>query len=255
MMISRLKSKIARLYSSLVYFTLCSISYIVFRFLCILKVEGRENIPRRGRFILASNHQNFFDGNLIASIIFPQRRMTFLVSKRPLKWWLWKYLAKTIGLILIGSSIEEYQRALKRLNNHLTHGGVVGIFPEGTVTGFSTPIKFKGGVAKLSLDSRSNVIPIYLSGTFNLRKLSYFLSRPTISVKIGKPLDLYNYAPICGNNLDKMAAILREKILELAEPRQIEVTEDSKSLVDISKRQIESDLVSKNNSPLETAIK
>lgn len=255
MMISRLKSKVARLYSSLVYFILWSISYIYFFVFCNINIIGRENIPKRGRFIIASNHQNFFDGNLLANIFPPYRRVSFLISKRPLKLSFTRYLAKTIGLVLIGNSIEEYQRALKRLNNYLTHGGIVGIFPEGTVTGFSTPIKFKGGVAKLSLDSQSNVIPIYLSGTFNLRKLNYCLSRPTITVKIGKPIGLYNYTGICGNNLDKMAAILREKVLELAEPKQIEVTEDSKSLVDISKKQIESDLVSKNSSPLGTAIK
>ena len=198
-----------------------------------MKIEGKENIPKRGRFIIASNHQNFFDGSIIANLFSPFKKLNFLISKRPIKSPFFKYLGKVIGFAVMGNGLDEYYRALKRLNNYLTHGGVVGIFPEGIVTGFNIPTKFKGGVAKLSLDSQSSVLPVYLNGTYELRNFKYWLTRPTITIKIGKPIDLYNYFPICGNNLDKVAAVLREKVVDLIEPKEIEVLEEKEALEDM----------------------
>lgn len=225
-----------RLYGVIVYSFLWSLSYFVFRLFCNIKIEGKENIPKRGRLIVASNHQNFFDGTLIANLFSPLKRVYFLVSKRPLKMKIYQYIAKVIGYAVIGSGLDEYNRALKKLNNHLSRGKVVGIFPEGIVTGFNIPTKFKGGVAKLSLDSKTNVLPIYMSGTYELRSLKYWLSRPNITIKIGKPVDLYNYLPVCGNNLDKVSAVLREKVIELFEPKEIEVLEKEDTLVDIGRK-------------------
>ena len=91
----------------------------------------------------------------------------------------------------------------------------------------------------MSLDSQSNVLPIYLSGTYELRYSSYLLKIPTITIRIGKPVDLYNYFPICGNNLDKVAAVLREKVVELVAPKKIEILEDENDLVDIGKKSSE----------------
>lgn len=228
-----------RLYGVIVYSFLWSLAYFVFGLFCNIKIEGKENIPKRGRLIVASNHQNFFDGTLIANLFPPLKRVYFLVSKRPLKVRFYQYLAKVIGYVVIGSGLDEYNRALKKLNNYLSRGKVIGIFPEGTVTGFNTPTKFKGGVAKLSLDSQSNVLPIYLSGTYELRNFKYWLTRPTITIKIGKPIDLYNYFPACGNNLDKVSAVLREKVIELFEPKEIEVLEKEDVLVDIGRKSSE----------------
>lgn len=236
-MISRINSKLTRFFQAFIYLLLLTAGYVFFYTFTILKIEGKENIPKRGRFILAANHQNFFDGCLLAMLLGPFRKTSFLISKRPLKTPFLRWLAKSIGSVTLGSGIEEYQRALKRLNNILTHGGIVTIFPEGTVTSFSQPTKFKGGVAKLSLDSKTNVIPIHLNGTYNLRYSQHRWSRPEISIKIGKPVDLYNYAEISGNNLDRMAAVLREKIVELYEPKEIEISEDvEKILADVVAR-------------------
>lgn len=218
---------------------LWSLSYFVFHLFCNIKIEGKENIPKRGRLIIASNHQNFFDGSLIANLLSPFKRIYFLVSKRPLKSPIYRYLAKVIGYAVIGNSLDEYNRALKKLNNYLSRSKVVGIFPEGIVTGFNTPTKFKGGVSKLSLDSQSNVLPIYLNGTYELRQLKYWLSRPTITIKIGKPVDLYNYFPACGNNLDKVSAVLREKVIELYEPKEIQVVENEDMLIDLGRKSSE----------------
>ena len=215
-MLNRLELKLVKISQSFFYFCVWMLKFTVFALFCNIKVEGQRYIPKKGRFILAANHQNFFDGFLTAYALGPFNKVTFVIAKRSLKAKSMQLLARLIGSALLGNSIEEYQRVLKNLNKVLSHGGRVGIFPEGDVSPRTMPRKFKGGVAKLSIDSRTKVVPIFLSGTYNLRYLKYFLSRPTITIKIGKPIELYNYASENGNNLECIASILREKVIELA---------------------------------------
>ena len=219
-MINKVKVRLSRLSQGFFYFFVWMTFYLLACLFVTIKLEGKENIPKRGRFIVSGNHQNFFDGYLLAYVSGPFKKINFIIAKRALNRRSWVILAKLIGSALIGNDIEEYQRAVKKLNNVLSHGGAVGIFPEGDVSSRKIPRKFKGGVAKLSLDSKTKVIPVYISGTYNLRYLKYLLQRPEILIKIGKPVELYNYAGICRNNLDEMASVLREKVIELMEVKE-----------------------------------
>ena len=67
-----LKDKLARAWYKLV----CAICRLLSRFLFRLKVEGRENIPAEGPFVVASNHQSFLDP--VFCSIHLKRRLTFL---------------------------------------------------------------------------------------------------------------------------------------------------------------------------------
>ncbi|OGI06772.1 MAG: hypothetical protein A3I68_08500 [Candidatus Melainabacteria bacterium RIFCSPLOWO2_02_FULL_35_15] len=214
-MINRLELKLVKISQSVFYFCVWMIKFIIFSLFCNIKLEGQRYIPKKGRFILAANHQNFCDGFFLAYALGPFKKVSFVIAKRALKSKSMRLLARLIGSGLLGNSLEDYQRVLKNLNKVLSHGGRVGIFPEGDISPRAIPKKFKGGVAKLSIDSRTKVIPVFLGGTYNLRYLKYLLTRPTITIKIGKPVELYNYASENGNNLDQIASILREKIIEL----------------------------------------
>lgn len=222
-MLSRIEAKLIRFFESIVYFFVVITHCLIFMPFIRIKVEGKENIPKKGRYILAGNHQNFFDGFLLAYIRGPFKKTCFIIAKRSLKLLFWRTLARLIGSVLLGADTEDYQRTLKKVNRVLLHGAPVGIFPEGDISNRTLPRKFKGGVAKLSLDSKSRVIPVYLSGTYNLRFFNYWLKRPEILVKIGKPIDLYNYGSTFGNNLDKMAEFLREKVIELSGLKNSEI--------------------------------
>ena len=215
-MINRLELKLVKIFQSFFYFVVWMLQFIIFSLFFNIKLEGKRSIPRKGRLILAANHQNFYDGFFVAYALGPFKRISFIIAKRSLRKRVMRLLARLIGSVLLGNSVEEYQTVLKKLNKILSHGGKIGIFPEGDVSSKSIPRKFKGGVAKLSIDSRTKVIPIFLNGTYNLRYLKCWFGRPTITIKIGKPIELYNYAGENGNNnLEYVASILREKIIEL----------------------------------------
>ena len=80
----------------------------------------------------------------------------------------------------------------------------------------------------MSLDSKTKVVPIYIKDTYNLRYFKYWLQRPEILLKIGKPIAIYNYAKD-GNNLEQMAEIVREKIIDLIDVKQIQPVSDLNS--------------------------
>ena len=182
-------------------------------------MSGLENFTKHGRYILAGNHQNFCDGFLLTYYLGPLKKVNFIIAKRALKTRFYRFLARAMGSVLIGNEIEEYQRALKKLNRILAHGGIVGIFPEGDISSHTKPRRFKPGVAKSSIDSKVPVIPIYLNGTYNLRFFSYWLKRPEIEIKIGNPVHLYDFATKFGNNLDQMASVLRENVISLIDTK------------------------------------
>ncbi len=221
-MMNRLELKLVKISQSFFYFCVWMLKFIVFSLFCDIKLEGERYIPKKGRFILAANHQNFYDGFFAAYALGPFKKVSFVIAKRALKARSMQLLARLIGSALLGNSVEEYQRVLKNLNKVLSHGGREGIFPEGDISPRPVPKKFKGGVAKLSIDSKTKVIPIFLSGTYNLRHLKYWLTRPKILIKIGEPIDLYNYVEQYGNNLDLIASVLRERIIDLANPLKIQ---------------------------------
>lgn len=214
-MLRRIEAKLIKASHGFFYFFVCLAHFSVFLLFIRIKILGRENIPKKGRYIFAANHQNFYDGFFIAFVMGLLKKISFVIAKRALKSRFNQILARLIGSVIIGNSIEEYQSALRKLNNILSHGGVVGIFPEGDVSKSKFPRKFKGGVAKLSIDSKTKVIPVYIKNTYNLRYLNFWFKRPKIVLKIGKPIELYSYANEFGNDLDKLAEFLREKVVEL----------------------------------------
>ena len=228
-MLNRIEAKLAKISQSFFYFMTWMVHWLIFSLFVRIRVEGSENIPKKGRFILAGNHQNFFDGFLLTYTVGPFRKISFIIAKRAVRLKLMRLLARLIGSVLIGNQLEEYQRSLKRLNKILSHGGPVGIFPEGDVSKNIVPRKFKGGVAKLSLDSKTKVIPAYLSGTYNLRYFKNWLKRPEILIRIGKSIELYNYAKSHGNDLDEMASLLREKVMELYDLNVLETQSSTSS--------------------------
>lgn len=202
------------------YFLSWMFFLLIFRvipyFLIKIKIEGKENIPKGGKIILAANHQNFFDGYLIAYALGPFTKPSFLISRKSLRCKLFEAYAQLIGSVVIDSDAEVNQRVFKELNKRLSRGTMVVIFPEGKISKRKLPDKFKGGIAKLSLDAKAKVVPMYLDGTYSLRYLKAWLGKPTVVLKIGGPVNLYEYGNLCNYDLEKMAAEIREEIIQLS---------------------------------------
>jgi 1-acyl-sn-glycerol-3-phosphate acyltransferase len=154
---------------------------LCFRF----QVEGRENIPRSGNYVIIANHLNWLDEFTIL-LLFPlEPRVHFLADPtilvtRKVQWFLVRAAG---GFVPVVRERRGDQALFDHVDRCLEVGGAVAIFPEanyGPKEGELLP--FKKGFAHFAIKAGVPVVPVALSGTKDL----WFRKR--IRVVIGAPL-------------------------------------------------------------------
>lgn len=125
-----------------------------------LTVTGREHVPAHGPVLLAGNHSGILDGPLV---FFVSPRPASLLTKSEVFVGPWARACGWLGLIPVHRGQAD-RAALQAGLSHLTAGGALGVFPEGTrgSGGFDT---ITDGLAYLALRSGAPVVPIAVSGT------------------------------------------------------------------------------------------
>lgn len=195
--------------------------YPLFKVLCQLifiltggiKVYGKENILKKGPFILIANHQSIIDPLLLMACL--PRKITFLAAS---------YLFKIpiVGLVIwAGGAIpindpkgdfKHIQRALEKLEE----GEAIGIFPEGGVSLDGKLKDFMPGWAYFALKSGAPVIPVAISGSRKVLPAGHYLLRPgKISVNIGEPISIDKKARIRSSDLKKLSEHMEEIVFRL----------------------------------------
>src|SRR5258708_31553901 len=148
------------------------------------EVEGGENIPSSGNYIVIANHLNWLD-EFALLLLFPvEPRLHFLADPKDLvtrkfQWWL---IRNTGGYVPVVRERHRDKALLHHVDRCLEVGGAVAIFPEadyGPKEGELLP--FKKGFAHFAIQAGVPVIPTSLSGTKDL------WVRKRGGVAIGKP--------------------------------------------------------------------
>src|SRR5512133_2882250 len=171
-----------------------------------VKVEGRENLPKRGPVILASNHRSFLDSIFIPLVV--RRRVTFVAKAEYFDDKRVAWFFRGVGQIPIrreGGSASE--RALQSATEVLEAGGVFGIYPEGTRTRDGKLHKGKTGVARLALATGAPIVPVGLVGTDECQPTDAKLPRlfRKLTIRFGPPISTDHYA---GREQDRL--VLRQ---------------------------------------------
>jgi 1-acyl-sn-glycerol-3-phosphate acyltransferase len=162
--------------------------HLFFRF----DVEGTENIPRSGNYIVIGNHLNWLDEFALLMIFPVEPRLHFLADptglvKRRFQWWL---IRTTGGYVPVVRERHGDTTLYHHVDRCLEVGGAVAIFPEGNYgpkEGETMP--FKKGFAHFAIKAGVPVIPVALSGTKDL----WF--RKPIRVVIGPPISAAGQDP------------------------------------------------------------
>jgi 1-acyl-sn-glycerol-3-phosphate acyltransferase len=148
-----------------------------------IEVIGRENIPP-APFILASNHQRWFDP-LFLLLALPPAPMLYSMARRDTvfnRGWK-RALVRRVGVFAIQPFQGELDRTgVASVYHVLSRGGIVLIFPEGRYSSGRRLRPLKKGVAHFALQAGVPVVPVALDGLDRLR----LFGRVTIS--IGTPV-------------------------------------------------------------------
>ncbi len=158
---------------------------IVLRLLIRLEVEGVENIPRIGSFIMAANHLHMLDPAI--GLLLVPRRMVGIVKdkwrKPPFNW----LLAGMSDIIYVGQSNRH---GLLEAVKVLQAGGVVAILPEGTRSRTGELRKGQPGVALLATHAPAPVLPAASYGQELAARYWKRLRRVPVRVRIGSLIEL-----------------------------------------------------------------
>ena len=132
------------------------------RILFSLEVEGKENIPERGAFIIAGNHCSNLDPPIIAVSV--SRKLSFLAKRELFENKAFANILDNLNCIAldrmgIGKSV------IKQSINVLNSGRGLLVFPEGTRSIDGKFGKGKAGVSVLAFASGAPVVPAFIDGT------------------------------------------------------------------------------------------
>ncbi|MFH1367060.1 MAG: lysophospholipid acyltransferase family protein [Patescibacteria group bacterium] len=178
----------------------------------IKRIEGLENIPRQGNYILAANHNAWIDSPYIWAVLTKviNEKIYAVAATKKFRW---------MGAIPIDP--KNKAKTVDLFVDLLKKGKIVAIFPEGN----SNPNKIlrepKTGVARLALRSKLPVIPIGIKGTkgrtFIPGLLRFFFTpaRPTITV--GRPMTFPEFYGQTENEylLHKVSRLIMQEISKL----------------------------------------
>jgi 1-acyl-sn-glycerol-3-phosphate acyltransferase len=153
-----------------------------------IRVEGRENIPAEGPFLLIANHQSFLDPVFVQAVI---RRPVYAMAKStqftdPIVGWLMRHI--------LSFPVRRYQvdaHAVRTAHPHHDEGRGVAIYIEGERTWDGRLQEPKPGTARLALRAGVPIIPCVVRGTYEI--WPRWASRPargTATIRFLEPLHL-----------------------------------------------------------------
>lgn len=147
-------------------------------------IEGRENIPQEGPAIFAANHSSIYDA-IIYYIILPFRSQYVGPGDFRLAYPN-RIAAEWTDVILVKRGFRD-KGSLKRMLDTLKSGRPLALFPEGG-TWEKSLYDVKDGAAYLSMATQAPIVPISISGAYDLWNDIFMLRRPKITVRIQPPM-------------------------------------------------------------------
>ncbi len=163
--------------------------------LWVKEVNGLENVPAKGPFIIAANHESYMDHLIVASTLISHldRKIHFLAKKEHFDNIFKKAWHNYAGAIPLDRQAGG-KEALKWAVQALKKGKIIAIHPEGTRSLTGNLQKGKTGVVRLALAAKVPVLPVGLIGTFEiLPKGKYIPKLRRATMNIGKPIYFDKY--------------------------------------------------------------
>nr|WP_226910689.1 lysophospholipid acyltransferase family protein [Glutamicibacter arilaitensis] len=158
--------------------------------------KGFEALPQGG-YILCPNHLTEIDPLVVGHAIYSNGRLPRWLAKDslfnvPVLGW----MLRETGQVPVARSATSAGESLKAAKKVLDAGGVIVIYPEGTLTRDPNlwPMVGRTGAARLALQTGAPVVPMAHWGDQELlprysKKMNLF-PRKHVTVLAGKPIDL-----------------------------------------------------------------
>ena len=152
---------------------------LAMRTMVSLKYEGCENVPRKGPYIVASNHISWVDQVYVSAGI--RNISSYMAKESIFKNKLLSVLLRMLNAFPIKRGQSD-RDALRTAMKYLNRGYSLTIFPEGTRSKDGKLGKGKSGVAFISHFAKCDVLPVGIKIDKQQGK------RTRVTVRYGKPI-------------------------------------------------------------------
>ncbi len=191
---------------------------MLFKFYLGFTVVGRENVPRKGAFIMVANHTSYLDPILVGTSVY--RGLYYMARSNLFK-------RPCFGAIMRGLHSFPVKRskgdlgAIKTSLNILKSGKGLVIFPEGTRAKDKNLKQAKAGTGFLVSKANVPVIPAYVGGSFDaLPRGIKTLKRHPVCVYIGKPIE-FDKSLLALKDKEAYQKISNEAMRRIAELKEL----------------------------------
>jgi len=155
---------------------------------CRMSIEGRENFPASGSFILAPTHRSIIDTPVASGVY--RKRMRFMGAD---KWWSNRHFGKLLTAlggfpVSRGSADRE---ALRRCIAVIEGGEPLVLFPEGERKSGPVVQPLFEGAAYVAMKTGVPIIPVGIGGSERVMPKGTKLIHPRkMHVMVGAPLTM-----------------------------------------------------------------
>lgn len=200
----------------ILYYSGWTLTRIISKLFFRIKIYGKENIPTKGGFILASNHISFYDPPLVGSWI--GRQVYFLAKQELFRNKIFGgIISRTNALPLRRGAIDRgvIEKAVDVISNNFG----MTIFPEGTRSLSDDFLPPKAGVGMLAIQAKCPVIPVYIHGSNKLKDCFWGKERMSITYGESIPAEYFEKFATEKDSYVTIAQYVMDKILELKHQR------------------------------------
>ncbi len=159
-----------------------AVAHLIYPLLARVRVIGRENMPKEGAFIIASNHLAWMDVPLVPSFL---KRKVVYMAKEELFYGKVGWIVRFLGAFPVKRG-EADRQSLRAADAQLKAGKIFMIFPEGTRSKIRQLGKGHVGLGMIALRAGVPVVPVAIWGSEYIFKKW----RPRVTISYGKPLHL-----------------------------------------------------------------
>ncbi|MGZ4764808.1 MAG: lysophospholipid acyltransferase family protein [Ilumatobacteraceae bacterium] len=153
---------------------------------CRMTVEGRENVPSTGTFLLAPTHRSILDTPIASGVT--RRRMRFMGADKYWKNKAFGRLLTALGGFPVTRGTAD-REALKRCIAVLEQGEPLVLFPEGERKSGPLVQPLFDGATFIAVKAGVPIVPVGIGGSERaMPKGAKFISPRKVHVVIGKPL-------------------------------------------------------------------
>lgn len=147
------------------------------------KVEGTEHIPRKGAFVVVSNHASNFDPVLLSAAV--QRPVAYMAKEELFEVPIFKQVIELYGAYPVKRGAVD-RNTIKAALKYLENGWGVGVFMSGTRTPDGKIVDPKPGAALIAAKAQVPLLPVSLWGTHSIEQAGKKLPQATpVTIRIG----------------------------------------------------------------------